>query len=89
MNSNCRGCQRILETKSAWEKQPVDRRRYRTHAIHVANGLCATCYTRMRRGALVLDPDIPYTGGWLRVGNVLKPDPRGMALDEFGEAWAS
>lgn len=84
----CRGCARTLMTKRLWEQQAPERRPYRTHSLHVANGLCATCYTRLRRGALVIDADIPYLGGWIRVGSVLKPDPNGTALEEFGE-WAS
>ena len=73
----CRDCNRILVKRAEWKALGAAerRRRYDTHARIEARGICARDYNRrVKAGLPVPDLDyIAYTGGWERVGLILRP----------------
>lgn len=77
----CKGCQRILVTRTDWYAIPPDDRKsmYRTHAMKHGLTTCQACGPRAEG---YTESDLVYTGGWENVGGVMKPKypTRGMEV---------
>lgn len=85
MTATCPSCQRQLVSRALWLTYGGSRRDAlkRTHAPFAGGDKCMWCQHFERRLSLAQDPDLAYTGGWVRRGLVMVPTgPRPVDVPE-------